>query len=83
MYFAHTQATDELLGMDNLGAPIFSPCMMEMLSSVQGMSAKCLDDPTSLSKVSLHSCIQWCPYHFGATHVSSAPCWCTLRSPAF
>lgn len=46
------QATDELVGLDDAGNPVFSPDMTALLKSVQAMAlVTCLDNPTSLRKV--------------------------------
>ncbi|CAL8467809.1 g7347 [Coccomyxa elongata] len=46
------KATDELVGLDDAGNPVFSPDMTALLKSVQAMAlVTCLDSPTSLKKV--------------------------------
>ncbi|BDA42524.1 Inositol-tetrakisphosphate 1-kinase [Coccomyxa sp. Obi] len=46
------KATDELVGLDDAGNPVFSPDMTALLESVQAMAlVTCLDKPTSLRKV--------------------------------
>ena len=68
------QATDELVGLDDAGNPIFSLDMTALLENVQATAlVPCLDKPTSLRKVIPAECVFTC-YYIPACTISCIKC---------